>query len=59
MLLALVAKVEPEFPSAKSSEMTFGLKTKLLGEYNDVTLDNLPPELPLMRDLQHTIDLIP
>lgn len=31
---------------------------QVLREYTDVTLEELPDELPPMRDIQHTIDLV-
>ncbi|XP_058103238.1 uncharacterized protein LOC131246829 [Magnolia sinica] len=55
MVYALVAReITPEVPSELPCEVTSVLK-----EYSDVFPEDLPNELPPMRDIQHAIDLVP
>ena len=57
MLLALVAKASIVSPCVTTCEMSLDL-SELLDEFNDVSLDNLPAELPPLKDIQHDIDLV-
>lgn len=55
MLLALVAKAQPMFPI--TCEMFLNLN-ELLDEFKDISPDDLPGELPALRDILHAIDLV-
>lgn len=56
--LAIVAR--ETLPDSTESKSDFPLEVrKLLEEFLDVMPDELPSELPPMRDIQHAIDLVP
>ena len=56
MCLALVAKEVPYGSSI--ADVPLEVKN-LLDDFVDMVLDELPSELPPLRDIQHAIDLVP
>ncbi|XP_028790924.1 uncharacterized protein LOC114746810 [Neltuma alba] len=57
VILAVVSKVlSPPTPTPDSLPTEV---TQLLDEFKDVALEELPPDLPPMRNIQHAIDLVP
>ena len=45
------------FPCATTCEMSLDL-TERLDEFKDVSLDDLPTELPPLRDIQYAMELV-
>lgn len=58
IVLAMVCKGGIEFPIESNGSLPSQIN-QLLQEFQEITPDELPDELPPMRDIQHTVDLIP
>ena len=58
VMLALVPKLSVRLTSVGNCEVPCEV-SQLLEEFRDISPDELPLELPPMRDIQHAIDLVP